>query len=295
MADAAGSGTKLSKKQLKHLQFRGKIDKPIKTSETIKPKGKKGKLGDKPKGKKGKLGDKPKEKISKKRKRVLKEFDEKIGKPLEKAKFEKRTNGAGNAIRFIAFVGNIPFKTTAEELKKIMKSANPVSVRLGTHKDTGKSRGFAFVEFGSSSDLKTALKFHHHRIGEKKINVELTVGGGGKSETRTKKINERREKLDNERKRTSLNKRQKIDHESNDQTVSEEQAVESSSAGFEKPENASAPPAKRTKTETAAEIENVAPVTRPGDRDQDIEDYDTGASKGKKNVRRKRGRGSSKK
>ncbi|KAJ2786797.1 hypothetical protein GGI15_001252, partial [Coemansia interrupta] len=222
MADAAGSGAKLSKRQLKNLQFRGKVDKPEKTSETIKPKGKKGKLGDKPKGKKGKLGDKPKGgKISKKRKRAEAELDEKVGKVLEKAKFEKRTNGAGNAIRFIAFVGNIPFKTTAEELKQHMHSANPVSVRLGTHKDTGKSRGFAFVEFGSSNDLKNALKFHHNRIGDKKINVELTVGGGGKSEARTNKIKERREKLENERKRASVNKRQRIDQDSNDHDGSE--------------------------------------------------------------------------
>ena len=53
-------------------------------------------------------------------------------------------------------------------------------------------------------DLLQALKLHHSAIpghGDRKINVELTAGGGGnKSEFRLKKIKERNDRLAKQRK-----------------------------------------------------------------------------------------------
>ena len=101
-------------------------------------------------------------------------------------------------------------------------------LRLLTKPD-GTSRGCAFVEFTSSDYLRKALKLHHSTIpgkapypplphphppcpltpprcwrrpghGDRKINVELTAGGGGnKSEFRLKKIKERNDRLAKQR------------------------------------------------------------------------------------------------
>ncbi|KAJ1895526.1 hypothetical protein LPJ66_004545 [Kickxella alabastrina] len=219
-----------------------------------------------------------------------------------KQKFEKRTNGAGSAVRFIAFIGNIPFKTTAQDIKSFMRAANPISVRLMTDKNTGKSRGFAFAEFGNSSDYKNALKFHHGRMGEKKINVELTAGGGGNSADRVQKIQTRREELEKERKRSSDLKRQRTAEDDDSKSKSKDNDggddgdEADSSAATDRPQRSAAPhvhSAKRIRSDRPAKSDksNSADV-------QSIADYDDGSSKDKndkndkKPNRRKRGRGS---
>ncbi|KAJ1862341.1 hypothetical protein LPJ78_004771 [Coemansia sp. RSA 989] len=181
----------LTKKQKKTLQFRGKLEKPVKE--------------DRP--------EKPSEEKS----------DAEAKKPIDgekappKKKFERKVSSTGNAIRYIVFVGNIPFKTTADELKWFMKEANPVSVRLMTDKVTGKSRGFAFVELGTSTDMKRALDYHHRLLGTKSINVELTAGGGGNSESRKNKLEVRRKDLEKER-----SKRRRVDMEESQSQYAEE-------------------------------------------------------------------------
>ncbi|KAJ1814764.1 hypothetical protein H4S02_004371 [Coemansia sp. RSA 2611] len=251
----------LTKKQRKALQFRGKLDKPEKTPE-----------GEREKQEREAKPKKPK--ADKKRKAKDAELEE--TEPKEKKKFERQVNPSGNAVRFIAFVGNVPFKTTAQELQEFLKAANPTSVRLMTDKDTGKSRGFAFVDFASSADLKHALKFHHMPLGTKKINVELTAGGGGNSNVRKEKLQRRREDLDKERRKDGVNKRQK--------TGPRERDAESGEA------SESAPPSS-SRSEPAPE---PAPAKREARVDQGIDDYDDGSSKSKKPNRRKRGRGARK-
>lgn len=43
--------------------------------------------------------------------------------------------------------------------------------------------------------MQAALKLHHTQIAGRRINVELTAGGGGKSEARTQKLSERNERV----------------------------------------------------------------------------------------------------
>ena len=52
--------------------------------------------------------------------------------------------------------------------------------------------------------LQNMLKFHHSRMEGRRINVEVTCGGGGKGVTRMRKIKERNEKL---RERQALKKK----------------------------------------------------------------------------------------
>lgn len=66
-------------------------------------------------------------------------------------------------------------------------------------KSTTKSKGFAFVEFNSRNALQQALKLHQSVLDGRKINVELTAGGGGKSEARLEKLKQRNRALHEER------------------------------------------------------------------------------------------------
>jgi nucleolar protein 6 len=43
--------------------------------------------------------------------------------------------------------------------------------------------------------MQAALKLHHTQLAGRRINVELTAGGGGKSDARTAKLSERNERV----------------------------------------------------------------------------------------------------
>ncbi|KAJ2696243.1 hypothetical protein H4R19_005761 [Coemansia spiralis] len=198
---------KLSKKQQKALQFKGKLEKPKKEDRPAK------RAADSSSD--AAPGDAQAEQkttgAAAGRSKKAKPPPRQTEKPDGDAKAV-----APKASRFITFVGNLPFTTTAEELKTYMKAANPTSVRLMTNRETGKSRGFAFVEFSAAEDLRHGLQFHHCRLGGKKINVELTAGGGGNSDKRTEKIKRRREDLEKERSKESAAKRQRGDDQAED-------------------------------------------------------------------------------
>lgn len=109
--------------------------------------------------------------------------------------------------RFIVFVGNLPYTATKEKIEKHFAAVHPKSVRHLTDKATGKSRGTAFVEFEGYDHMKTALRTMHHTTFEdgtkegRKINVELTAGGGGNTKDRKAKIYEKNHKLTEQRTR----------------------------------------------------------------------------------------------
>ncbi|RMZ77346.1 hypothetical protein DV737_g4419, partial [Chaetothyriales sp. CBS 132003] len=142
--------------------------------------------------------------------------------------------------RFIAFVGNLPFNTTTEALEKHFSGVAPFKLRHSTDKASGKSKGFAFIEFDHYDRMKTCLQLYHHsyfsqdtagtaaenegtsasaggaadgqdkgsdskKKGKKdkgrRINVELTAGGGGKSFRRQERIKLKNRKLAEQRER----------------------------------------------------------------------------------------------
>ncbi|MCJ1260059.1 hypothetical protein MMC24_007899 [Lignoscripta atroalba] len=113
--------------------------------------------------------------------------------------------------RFICFIGNLPFTATSESITQHFAKLQPSSVRHRTSKETGRSKGFAFLEFDHYDRMKTCLKLFHHSTFDdgisppRKINVELTVGGGGsKSKDRRLKLQEKNERLSEERRRRAL-------------------------------------------------------------------------------------------
>lgn len=126
----------------------------------------------------------------------------------------KGVNG-GKGPRFILFVGNLPYDTQEEELLTHFKGARPDRLRIR------REKGIAFMEFDNDnkeiqSRMDHALRMQHLVFRNRKINVELTVGGGGNSEQRQQKLKDKNEKLQEERKerlKKELKKREKEEGE----------------------------------------------------------------------------------
>jgi nucleolar protein 6 len=124
-----------------------------------------------------------------------------VGEPKKKRKTRRGKKGKGSSSgpRFLLFVGNLPYDVSETELLAHFSASKPDRIRIRTEK------GIAFLEFdGDGGDIQhrmdVALRLHHSSLRRRKINVELTVGGGGNSKNRLEKIKDKNEKLDGERK-----------------------------------------------------------------------------------------------
>jgi RNA recognition motif-containing protein len=86
------------------------------------------------------------------------------------------------------FVGNLSFNTNEDELRQIFEGYGQVDrVSIMTDRDTGRSRGFGFVEMTSNEDGDKAITaLNGTQVGGRTINVnearpktERSGGGGG--------------------------------------------------------------------------------------------------------------------
>lgn len=71
------------------------------------------------------------------------------------------------------FVGNLSFQTTSSELETLFAEAGEVvKVVLPTDRDTGRPRGFGFVEFSSDEAAAAAItKFHGFELDGRNLRV----------------------------------------------------------------------------------------------------------------------------
>jgi RNA recognition motif-containing protein len=85
------------------------------------------------------------------------------------------------------FVGNLDFNTSEEELRQLFESYGQVDrVSIMTDRDTGRSRGFGFVEMANAEDGEKAIAaLNGSQLGGRKLNVnearpkaERSSGGG---------------------------------------------------------------------------------------------------------------------
>ncbi|KAF7914995.1 uncharacterized protein EAE98_011318 [Botrytis deweyae] len=134
-------------------------------------------------------------------------------------------NSESKAARFIVFIGNLPFTATTASIKNHFAAVKPASVRHLTEKENPtKSRGCAFLEFEGYDHMKTCLKqFHQSTFNDgisapRKLNVELTAGGGGNTKDRRSKIKEKNVKLNEQRVRQA--------QEADNPKVSKKEAVQ---------------------------------------------------------------------
>jgi cold-inducible RNA-binding protein len=85
------------------------------------------------------------------------------------------------------FVGNLNFNTSEDELRQIFEPFGSVDrVSIMTDRDTGRSRGFGFVEMTNNEDGEKAISaLNGTQIGGRTLNVNEArpkgehVGGGG--------------------------------------------------------------------------------------------------------------------
>jgi RNA recognition motif-containing protein len=100
------------------------------------------------------------------------------------------------------YVGNLPYKTTDEDLNTLFSRAGVVdSVRVMRDQATGRARGFAFVEMVSEEDAQKAIQeFHQYEYDGRALVVNearpresggfggtsrnFGGGGGGRREPR---------------------------------------------------------------------------------------------------------------
>jgi len=85
------------------------------------------------------------------------------------------------------YVGNMTFDTSAEQLKTLFTEAGAVvAVDVIKDRDTGTSKGFAFITMGSQADAAKAISmFNGKEVGGRPLKVntakprEERPGGGG--------------------------------------------------------------------------------------------------------------------
>ena len=71
------------------------------------------------------------------------------------------------------YVGNLSFSTMEDDLQRLFSQVGSVeSVAMVTDRDTGRSRGFAFVEMSSKSEGEAAIgKFNGSELDGRSLTV----------------------------------------------------------------------------------------------------------------------------
>jgi RNA recognition motif-containing protein len=85
------------------------------------------------------------------------------------------------------YVGNLSYTTTEQSLRELfMQAGNVTSVALIKEPGTQRSKGFAFVEMGSQSEVQKAISmFNGYSLDERQLAVSVArpreerSGGGG--------------------------------------------------------------------------------------------------------------------
>jgi RNA recognition motif-containing protein len=85
------------------------------------------------------------------------------------------------------YVGNLPFSVDETALRSLFEQNERTveEVKLITDRDTGRPRGFGFVEMGSSEDADKAIQeLNGHSMDGRQLTVnearERNSGGGGR-------------------------------------------------------------------------------------------------------------------
>ena len=78
------------------------------------------------------------------------------------------------------FVGSLSFSTSSERLREAFAAVGSVeSATVVTDRDTGRSRGFGFVEMATSEEANLAVsRLDGSELDGRRIKVELAKSGG---------------------------------------------------------------------------------------------------------------------
>jgi cold-inducible RNA-binding protein len=78
------------------------------------------------------------------------------------------------------FIGSLSFSTSTERLRELFAQVGAVeSAAVVTDRDTGRSRGFGFVEMATAEEANQAVKrFNGHELDGRQLKVELANSPG---------------------------------------------------------------------------------------------------------------------
>ena len=87
------------------------------------------------------------------------------------------------------YVGNLAFQTTSEDIRELFSQAGTVeSANVIEDRDTGRSKGFAFVEMSTEEEAASAItQFNGKEVAGRMLTVnearprENRGGGGGRN------------------------------------------------------------------------------------------------------------------
>lgn len=73
------------------------------------------------------------------------------------------------------YVGNLSYATNEDELRNLFSQAGTVAtVELIKDRDTGQSKGFAFIQMGNQSEAEKAISmFNGYDLGNRQIKVNI--------------------------------------------------------------------------------------------------------------------------
>jgi len=83
------------------------------------------------------------------------------------------------------YVGNLPYNTTEDVIRNLFSQYGSIdSVAVITDRETGRSKGFGFVEFGNDAEARSAIQaLSGQEYGGRALTVNearpKTGGGGG--------------------------------------------------------------------------------------------------------------------
>ena len=125
------------------------------------------------------------------RKLLIKDANSFEGRP-EQSKSDATQSGginSSNPPSRILFVGNLSFDTTEDLLEEHFRHCGEiVKIRMATFQDTGKCKGFAFIDFKDEEGATTALK---SKLTKMLINRKLRMEyGEDRSKRRPKRAND---------------------------------------------------------------------------------------------------------
>lgn len=84
------------------------------------------------------------------------------------------------------YVGNLPFSVDEAQLRELFSAYGEISeLAMITDRDTGRSKGFAFITFASQQAAEKALELDGKDVGGRNMRVNIAQerekkGGGGR-------------------------------------------------------------------------------------------------------------------
>ena len=87
------------------------------------------------------------------------------------------------------YVGNIPYSTSEDDLRTHFDQFGIIEdLKIITDRETGRSRGFAFITYSSGSEAQQAIGFNGQTFQGKALTINLakerSQGGGGRGGSR---------------------------------------------------------------------------------------------------------------